>query len=232
MGPGVAVTVSARLAAGLVALSLVAACGNKGGGYSPVTEVAVTVANSAFASVKARRAGAQPPAAPPTRADIEKSGKPVLRVAIPARGSDGFLSISDSKGDVVTWRTADGITYSLRSGVLTQTRGLGPDLMSSEVPTVAMLLTNGGTHQRLYFFLGGDDRMGRRTYDCSMALVGKEQIEIFAKKHDVTRVTETCTRPQGSKITNDYWIEGQTIRQSQQWVSGPVGVAVFQRVVD
>lgn len=232
MGTGVAVTITARFASGVLALSLVAACGSFGGlDTQPVFTVAGAVAKDAVARVRPKKdSGA--PAAPLTRPDIEKYGKPILRVVVPARGSDALLTISDDKGDVVTWTTTDGTTFSLRNGILTQTRGLGPDLMSSEVPPVSALLRDGETYQRLYFFLGADDRMGRRTYDCTVSVVGKDTIEIFAKKHDVTRVTETCTRPQGSKITNDYWIEGQTVRQSSQWVSGPVGVAVFQRVVD
>jgi Group 4 capsule polysaccharide lipoprotein gfcB, YjbF len=234
MGAGVAVTITARLATGLLALSLITACGSYGGvDTPPVFRVAGEVAKGAAEAVRSRKGGGNAaPAAPPSREEIEKAGKPILRVVIPARGSDAFLTISDDKGDVVTWITKDGTTFSLRNGVLTQTRGLGPDLMSSEVPSVATLLSDGATYQRLFFFLGPDDRMGRRTYDCTVKVVGKDTIEVFARKHAITRVTETCTRPQGSKITNDFWIEGQTVRQSSQWVSGPVGVAVFQRVVD
>ena len=167
-----------------------------------------------------------------TRADIEKYGIPILRAVIPARGADALLTISDAKGDVVTWTTTDGTTFSLRNGVLIQTRGLGPDLMSADVPSVAALLRDGGTHQRLYFFLGADDRTTRRTYDCTVKVVGRETIQVFDKPHNVTRVAETCVRGQSSQISNDYWIEGQTVRQSSQWASGQIGVIVFQRVVD
>jgi hypothetical protein len=236
MGAGVAVTITARLATGFVALSLLASCGSFGGVQtSPFFTVAGEVAKDAVANVQEKskkKGGKKKGAKSLTRQDLEKSGTPILRVAIPSRKSDTLLTIADNKGDVVTWATKDGTTFSLRNGVVIQTRGLGPDLMSSEVPSVSALLRDGGTHERLYFFLGPDDRMGRRTYDCTVSVVGKETIEIFDKKHDVTRVTETCTRPQGSKITNDFWIEGQTVRQSQQWVSGPVGVVVFQRVID
>ena len=234
MGAGVAVTRTARFASGLLALSLVSACGSFGGVQTaPIFTVAGQVAKDTVASAKSKKKkGGKKGNAEVTRQDIEKSGVPILRVAIPARGSDTLLTKADDKGDVVTWTTKENTTFSLRNGVLIQTRGLGPDLMSSEVPSVSTLLRDGETYQRLYFFLGDDDRMGRRTYDCSVSVVGRETIEIFAKSHDVTHVTETCTRPQGSKITNDFWIEGQTVRQSSQWVSGPVGVAVFQRVVD
>ena len=156
----------------------------------------------------------------------------MLRFAIASRGLNGFLSILDSRDDVVTWKTKGGTTFSLRNGVLIQTRGLGPDLMSSNVPSVGQLLRNGGTHQRQYFFLGPNDQPTRRTYDCTVTIVGPEEIVIFERKHQVIHATEDCVRPQSGKITNDFWIEGQTVRKSRQWASALAGFIEFERVVD
>jgi hypothetical protein len=150
---------------------------------------------------------------------------------IGTRGADALLTPIDVKGDVVTWSTTDGTTFTFRQGVLIQTRGLGPDLMSAEAPSVAQLLQDGGMHRRQYFFLGADDRTTRRAYDCTVAIAGQETIEIFGRSHRVTRVSEACSRPQGS-ITNDFWIEGDTIRRSRQLLSGGVGFVEFERVVD
>jgi hypothetical protein len=137
----------------------------------------------------------------------------------------------DTKDDVVTWSTPDGTTFTLRGGVLIQTRGLGPDLMSSQVPTVAQLLTPGGTHPRQYFFLGVDDKTTRRVYDCTVTIAGQEVIEVFGRSHRVTKVSEECARPQG-KVTNDFWIEGRTIRKSRQLISGGAGFGEFELVID
>ncbi len=237
MGTSVALTVrarlTARLTAGLVVLAFVAACGNEKAEPNPIAETLGAAATSTFAKMKARQSGATAAvAAPVTRADIEKAGVPVLRAAVPSRGTDGFLTVLDRKGDVVTWKTPEGTTFALRSGVLTQTRGLGPDLMSSNVPTVGQLLQAGGTYQRQYFFLGSDDQSTRRTYECTVTKVGAEVIEIFERSHNVTRVTEDCVRPQGTRIQNEFWIEGQTVRKSRQWASALVGHIEFERVVD
>ena len=229
MGTGVAV----RLKIGLVALAVLAGCGNEKSEQRPLIATVGAMAASTVAQMRARQSGATPAAkAPPARAEIEKAGVPVLRATIPNLGADRFLTIFDQKGDVVTWKTTDGSTFSLRNGILIQTRGLGPDLMSSNVPTVGQLLQNGGTHQRQYFFLGADDQTTRRTYECTVTVVGKEEIEIFEKKHQVTRATEECTRQQSGKLTNEFWIEGQTVRQSRQWASALTGYIEFQRVVD
>ncbi len=233
MGTRVALTFRARLTAGLVVLAVVAACGNEKSEPNPIAATVGAAAASTFAKMKARQSGkAAATPAPITRADIEKAGVPVLRAAIPSRGTDGFLTIADNKGDVVTWKTPEGTSFALRNGVLTQTRGLGPDLMSSNVPSLGQLLQAGGTYQRQYFFLGSDDQSTRRTYDCTATTVGTEVIEIFSRSHTVTRVTEDCVRPQGTKIQNEFWIEGRTVRKSRQWASAMIGHVEFERVVD
>jgi hypothetical protein len=233
MGTSVALTVRTRLTAGLVALAFLAACGTEKPAPNPIAVTLGAAATSTFAKMKAGKSGATGAAkAPITRADIEKAGVPVLRAGIPSRGTDGFMTVLDRKGDVVTWKTPEGTTFALRSGVLTQTRGLGPDLMSSNVPSVGQLLQSGGTYQRQYFFLGPDDQPTRRTYECTATKVGTEVIEIFGKSHSVTRVTEDCVRPLGTRVQNEFWIEGQTVRKSKQWASALIGHIEMERVVD
>ncbi|MFP5478657.1 MAG: YjbF family lipoprotein [Alphaproteobacteria bacterium] len=221
-----------RLIATVAALALLAACGNEKSEPSPLGTAVSTLAKATVSRVAARRAGGEGKApAPPSRADIEKYGMPILRAVIPSRGADALVTISDQKGPVVTWSTTDGTTFTLRDGVLIQTRGLGPDLMSAAAPGVSQLLRDGGSHQRVYYFLGQDDSTTRRTYDCTVDVKGRESITIFDRTHAVTRVTEECQRPQG-KLTNDYWIEGSSIRKSRQWASGLTGHIDFERVVD
>ena len=233
MGKGLAVNMTSRWLAAALALAMLGACGNDKGEPSPVGAAVGNIAKAAVSRVTSRRAagGAVQATAPATRADIEKYGIPILRAVVASRGADALVTITDDKGEVVTWSTTDGTSFSLRNGVLIQTRGLGPDLMSAQVPTVAMLTQAGDTHQRIYYFLGQEDQTTRRTYDCSVEVKGRETIEIFQRSHAVTHVTETCTRPQG-QITNEFWIEGSTVRKSRQWASGLTGYIDFERVVD
>ena len=205
-------------------------CGNTKSEPSPIGTAVGGFAKATLSSVTGKKSGAAP-SAPVTRADIEKYDMPILRAVIPARAADALLTISDAKGSVVTWKTTDGTTFTHREGVLIQTRGLGPDLMSSQAPSAAELRADGGTHQRIYYFLGDDDQTTRRTYDCTVTADGTEQIEIFARTHSVAKFTETCSRPQGS-IKNTFWFEGSTIRKSKQLASGGVGFITFERVVD
>jgi hypothetical protein len=235
MGTGVAVTKTSRLVVGLVVLTVLSGCGNDNVDVDgpPLVATAGKMVMSAVAERRAQRSGAGAKADKgPSRAELEKAGAPVLRAKIPARQNDAFLTILESRDDVVVWTTSGGITFALRNGVVIQTRGLGPDLMSSTVPSVGQLLQDGGTHQRQYFFLGPNDQPTRRTYDCTVASLGADDIEIMGRAHRVVRTTEECTRPQSGKITNEYWIEGRTIRKSKQWISALVGTVQFDRIID
>jgi hypothetical protein len=233
MGKGLALMSSAKWLAGALALAMLAACGNDKGEPSPLGQAVGTVAKATLGGIKSRRAGTGTAqvAAPVSRADIEKYGIPILRAVIAARGADALLTISDDKGDVVTWATTDGTSFSLRNGVLIQTRGLGPDLMSAQVPTVGMLGQNGGTHQRQYYFLGPGDAQSRRSYECTVTVNGRETVTIYGRAHSVTHVTESCVRTQDT-IKNEFWIEGATIRKSRQFASGLTGFIDFEKAVD
>ncbi len=225
-----------RALAGLAVLALLAGCGNDKT-PNPMAAAVGAVAKTGMAQLKGKKAGAAPAAqaASPQdlRAELARAGQPVLLVSSKALGQTGFLTVSDSKGGVLTWATPDGATFSQRDGVLIQTRGLGFDLMSAQVPSVAQLRQVGTPYQRVYFFLGPDDQGTRRTYDCVTSMAGNESIEVLGHTHATTHITESCTRSSGGgKLTNEFWIEGPMIRQSRQWVSGGLGHIDFARVID
>jgi len=215
------------ICAAAVALS---GCGND---RSDPSAVQSAVANLAKTSL-ARISGTPPQpgiATQPTRADLEAYGLSILRVVIRSRGADALVTVTDSKGAVVTWATTDGTTFTLRDGILIQTRGLGPDLMSSAAPWPAELTAYGGAYQRAYFFLGDDDQTNRRAYDCTASRIGEETIEIFGRAHQTIHVKEVCIRPEG-KIANDFWMEGAVVRKSRQWASPGTGYIEFELAVD
>lgn len=188
------------------------------------------MAKASLAKGKGAKAASDPAAAQASRQELAAFGKPILRVRSERLGQDGFLTIVDAKADVVTWTAQGQATFSLRDGVLIQTRGLGADLMSAEAPSLAQL-TSGASYTRVYYFLGEDDRGTRRTYDCVASNVGRDSITVLEKRHAVVRVSELCTRP-NSKVTNEFWIDGKTIRKSRQWASSRVGYVDFERVID
>lgn len=214
MGAGMAVMrLSRSLQAGLLALSMVAACGNSNAGL-----VAGLMGGSAvdLNSVP--------------RAKIEAFGTPILRATVPARGVDVLLSMRETRGDVTTWEAAEGITFTFRNGVLIETRGLGPDLMSASGPGSGQIAA-GSSARRSYFYLWDDDVTQRRDYACTAESRGAESVTIYGHVRQTRHVAEVCQRDLG-RITNDFWFEGGQIRQSRQWISPDAGYALFSRVVD
>lgn len=214
MGPGMALTASTlKLAAALAVALLVAGCG---------------AGLSGFAGGGAGNQGIDLDSVP--RDKIEAFGTPILRATIPARGTDLLLSPRDVRANVTTWESAEGITLAFRDGMLIETRGLGPDLMSSSSPSRASVL-GGGPYSRSYFFIEEEDRTQRRDYLCTTEVVGTEVITIYGKNHQTRHIRETCRRD-GGRLSNDFWFEGSTLRQSQQWISPDVGRALIFAVVD
>lgn len=233
MGTCVALTIRGRSVSLALMIVLLAGCGSEKPQASPLMQAVSAVAKSAVSRRSAKTAGGSDSAgqAAVTRADLEKLGTPILQIVVGARSIATLVTPSDVKGDVVTWASQDGMTFTFRGGILIQTRGLGPDLMSAEAPSVAQLLTEGGSHKRTYYFLGPDDQPTRRSYDCTATLTGVEKIEVLERSYTVKHVTETCTRPQGS-LTNEYWIDGTIVRQSHELLSGGAGFIDVARVID
>ncbi len=165
-----------------------------------------------------------------SRKQMEGFGTPILRATVAARGLDLLMSPRDSRADVVTWESAEGITLAFRSGMLIESRGLGADLMSSAAPAPSQVL-GGGPYARTYFFVSDDDRNERRDYTCTTEVVGTETVTIYGRAHSTRHVRESCLRDVG-RITNDFWFEGSTLRKSRQWLSPDAGYVDVARVVD
>ncbi|KAF0116608.1 MAG: hypothetical protein FD150_310 [Rhodobacteraceae bacterium] len=220
----------ACLASAAIGLALLAGCGNDTGSTNPVASAVGQMAKASLAKGKGDKAATSAATAPTSRQDLAAFGKPILRVRSERLGQDGFLTIADAKANVVTWTAQGQATFSLRDGILIQTRGLAADLMSAEAPSLEQL-KSGASYPRVYFFLGQDDRGTRRTYACVASVVGREKITVLDRTHTVTHVSERCSRP-NSQVTNDFWIEGKTIRKSRQWASSRISYVEFEQVID
>lgn len=210
----------ALLAAALLAPAALVGCGSGGG--------------MGKALLQSVRPGADAAAGPATaaipRAEIESVGVPVMRVRVPAMGIDVLMVQRDVRGAVTTWVTNAGQTFAFRDGVLIETRGLGADLMSAAAPSPGQLASGAG-HSRSYFFIGPEDRTQRRDYACQPEERGAETVAIFGRGYATRHVAESCQRAEG-RITNDFWLQGGTVRKSRQWVSSGAGYAEFERITD
>lgn len=140
-----------------------------------------------------------------------------------------FTRISTNNG-MGTWVTDEGVSLTLRNGVVVATRGLGNDLMGADLSQVYPAITRGsGRGTRIHDYLGGEDQIVRMAFQCEIATFGNAVIEIVQRKHATRVVREVCTGDAGG-FANLYWIDAAgAIWQSSQWLSTRVGIVEFQR---
>jgi hypothetical protein len=164
----------------------------------------------------------------PTRAQLDADGRPLLRAFIPDRDANALLFPIAVNGPVETWATVDAKTLSLKDGLLTQTRGLGGDLMSSRLPPVGTVRSGRGTVTRMHSYLGPNDQTVLVEFACTLSDRGAERVTVSGLSYATRRIAERCDGA-GDGFENLYWVEpGGTIRQSVQWVGPDVGnVALF-----
>ena len=222
MGQGV--PVKHILASALIALLLLAGCGSEKGDHEGFT--------LGLAAVKSLVAGKTSPAPPPTytRAALDQAAAPVLRARIEKGGTIAFLGVIGEGRGVVTWASVDGLSLSLRDGVVVATRGMGTDLMSAGAPTAAVLAT-GSVDQRRHFYLFGGEVEQERAFDCVLRDAGRERITVIELAFDTKHRVETCTGLGGLTFENHYWFDNRAIiRQSRQWISPDVGFLELQNL--
>ena len=157
-----------------------------------------------------------------------------LRVTLPKVGAEATLAPVAQKDAITVWQTLDGITLSFRNGVLTATRGLGEDLISSDISkTVSMLKgdTGNGHYPMIRTYLNGEDQTYYPAYQCRQSRELKQQVKIDDVPLSLRRLEEVCVSPNHT-FTNIYWLNAErTIVKSRQWVSHNVGTMVTERVM-
>lgn len=218
--------ISRLLCAGV--LSGLAACGPLGQGATSST--LKTVAESILSGEAA--ANAQPAPQPAlTRAAIEAADADLLLVSLVSRGSVDLLSPVSTRPGAVTWISSDGVSVSLRDGMVVATRASGFDLMGADTDAARRsLTTGGGSHSRRYDVLTGLDQIETDTYQCDMAFDKAETITIVERDFATRKFRETCKNDRVN-FTNLYWVtsNGQIV-QTRQFVSIGLGYLVYQRL--
>jgi hypothetical protein len=189
--------------------------------------------NLVIEAAKAKKAGKTAPAASGftlTRAQVASLGIPIDLVEIESRSATAGTFQIATNGDVETWASQDKISLSFRNRVVVATRGLGEDLMSAGVPTLAQLQSAGSSYQRSHTILDGEDKPVQQTYDCHVGKPVAERITVLERSYATRHITEVCSGPSGS-FDNDYWLQSDgKIRKSRQFVSNSVGYVVIEHL--
>lgn len=177
-------------------------------------------------------AAADPAMLAEARRVLAEGGQPVISVADRARGSATFMVPLGRNGDVVTWANPEYQTIAMRGGVILATRGFGRDLISAEVPALAVLRSGQGSHRRVHYVLDGADQTLRQEFDCTLSISNPETISVLDRSYEARRVDEVCTGEAGA-LTNSYWFDASgAIRQSRQARALGVENLQLQAIID
>ena len=160
-----------------------------------------------------------------TRDLLDQLTVPSLEVVAETRDQTAYLIPFSRRQGVTVWRGVDGAQVVLRQGLVTSTRGIGNDLVSSDYQaTLAALRAGRGETTRRLFVRNDLRSEDSLTLQCSLSTLGAVQLEVVGRTYNTTHLREVCATPVGD-IVNDYWVErGRSlIRQSRQWVGPKLG---------
>jgi len=212
-------------------LLVLASC--SGGPDAPTLELQVI--DSVRGSIAARTT-AQPARPPVTRALLDTLDGAFLEVTREERNQTAFLSPSvrtrDSQpGAITVWRTETDETLTVRGGMLIATRGLGGDILSTDMRVGAGGLGPAPAGKRVIDVRNADNRKVAMVLDCRLADLGSETIEIIGARHATRHLQEHCTGA-GGRVVNDYWIDSGSglIWQSRQWAGPHIGYLRLRQV--
>jgi hypothetical protein len=199
-----------RAALAAVVVLGIAACGTDRGD-DPTARVVQGV-------VQLLRPAAPPP--PVTRQQIDQvlasTDSAVALVEVEQRSQQAIIVEIERNGPYVTYGTGDRRTLTFRDGILTATRGLGGDLMSTDAPGIRALIRNreSGSATRTMRFLDGEDLIEQYDLTCTINRGAEEKLPGGAQ---ALRLTETCTY-EGATLTNSYLVDRKGhVLASRQW---------------
>ena len=165
-----------------------------------------------------------------TREQIEAQPVELLRVSFIDFGVTSVLVQSGGSAGMVTWLGADRRSVTFKDGLLVATRGLGDDLMGSDIDAAIASLNGGGNHLRTLDFLNGLNQIERIQFTCTTTKEGTETLTIFEKTYQTDVLEEVCDSEIGG-FKNAYWRDGNgVIWQSRQFISVGGGYLGYQRL--
>ena len=166
-----------------------------------------------------------------SREIIDGVGVPILFVEID-RGQNGTMTQYPGEGVGQTWLGVDGSTVTLDNGILKATRGVGDDLMGSEISAdINWKNPTEAPYTRKLAYLRADHQTHVYEYECTLTDTKQyETIAVFEAKFRVRRIEESC-RGDGSQFVNDYRVcASGLVRKSRQYHGEKIGYMTIERL--
>lgn len=187
-------------------------------------------------SVAARQAAPAPNVAVQmTRAQLNGITEPLIRTKTEKTGQISLLYIAQRNGNTQVWFAPDRVSFTLRAGLIVQTKGLGNDIYATDAPAVSALLEHrGGTGptRRIIRRLDGANAQNVHVFDCTLTDRGPDSVIVLGTTFPARHYEEACSNAEQS-FANDYWIDAKgVLRASRQWIGEDYGTLFMERLID
>lgn len=163
---------------------------------------------------------------------LSMNGASQIYVGVEGRGGGGVMLLSATRNNIQTWISSEDLSISTQNGILVASRGLGGDILGSDVrESREMILRQGtGLAQRFHTFIDGENRAVTRSYICEIEPDGTQTITLNARQVRTKLVSEKCGNPD-QQFSNTYWLDATTghIVQSRQWAGAYIGMLALQQ---
>lgn len=154
-----------------------------------------------------------------------RQGRPLIQVGIAKTEANTLAFQEGRRRGVVTYKTPEGIAVLLSGSLLFGTKGLGGDILASDIrESIAMVKSRrGGIATRFHTFIDGEDRTKTRSYVCEVINDGAREISVSSLTGEFVQTQTVLMREDcqslDQEFSNLYWISRSSGRivQSRQW---------------
>lgn len=223
--------ISIRRSLVLLGLVLLAACSNERS-----SDNAISAARTVFGQI---RAGGPPPPPSPelvakvARDALSKTTEAVAIYSLEDRNAVAVLRPVARNGAYTTWASygsSDRRSATTHHGVLSETRGLGNDLMSSRLSPLLDVVRRreNGVATIRQRYLNGENQIVTIAADCEITRGAAETHEIGGRNVSVVRMDAQCWQAERG-VENTYLVDDTgRILQSHHWAGPTMGYSTVR----
>ncbi|WP_422826720.1 YjbF family lipoprotein [Thalassococcus sp. BH17M4-6] len=161
---------------------------------------------------------------------ISSTNAPLMLFDLKSRDSQAIMLRIEQNGPYDTYATSTRQSTTLRGGMITATRGLGGDLMSSEPEALLELIRTGreGTVPYAMRFLNGEDIIETLNYTCSLRHEGTARIAGGVINTEGRQMAVVCTG--NAKSFESIFVTDRSgyVIYARQWLGAFLGDATVQ----
>lgn len=210
-------TIGLALCAGLI----LASCG------SDKSASTLDMLKSIPASIKARRTPPPPISAAQIAQALQSTNKPVALFQLEnRRNAQVLLSEVERNGEYQTFGNQARQAVVMRDGMITASRGLGGDLMSTEEDELLYMIQSraGGNVSYVQRFLTPEYKTKEIIYHCSVRPGAGGHTPLGRATMPTSSVGVSCQAAGEASFENSYYVAGDgTIVSGRQWMGETLG---------